>query len=219
MNNNESSIIFGVENYCTCKYYGEIDDVENHQWFLKFDKILIKNGFSFDHNLYDFEEIFNVEPDEKYYEVIYNNTIRYFKKLFIRPWFISDKYSLNKHFECVDDLIKSEKSFFFIIDCGDFDNIKNISLSEKIIRLTTYNKCIIVLNTSYEPFSMETTYFSLSLENFVKKYNLNKNNLKILSGNLLSTIYNNDRYEFIPYCYFLENPWFVKKDSFNFPKI
>jgi nucleoside-diphosphate-sugar epimerase len=209
----KNKVIFGIENYCTCKYHGEETDSENLQWFLKIDKIPIKNGFTFDNIIFDFEEIFDVENEKKYFEINYDDKTRYFRKLRISS-FIINKYSLTDNFKSVDDLIKSRGRFFFMIDCGDFPNIKNIILSEKIINLVNDNKCIITLNTSYEPFSNENKNLYSNLEFLADTYNLNKDNFKILSGNLLSPMYNNSKYEFIPYCYFLENPWFIQKESY-----
>jgi len=162
--------------------------------------------------IYNSEEILNVENEKKYFEVTYDDKIRYFKKLKLH-FFLLNQYSLGPHFKSVDDLIKSKDRFFFMIDCGDYPSIKNIILSEKILSLINDNKCIVLLNTSYEPNSIEETVFRFGLESLVEKYDLNKNNLKILSGNLLSSMHNTAIYEFIPYCYFIENPWFINKDS------
>jgi len=204
------NIIFGIENYCTCKYHGE-NNIGT--WFINLDKTPINNGFLIDRTIYDSEEIFDIEKEKEYFEVYYDDNIRYFKNLNMRTTFINHR-SLYKNFKSVDDLIKSNDSFYFMIDCGDFPSIKNIIISEKILNLVNNNKCIIILNTSYEPVGVECGEYKYGLDLLVEKYNLNKKNLKILSGNLLSAQYNNEKYEFIPYCYFLENPWFIQKTAY-----
>lgn len=209
----ENEIFIGVENYFRCKFYGDIDDLEGHQWFVN-DKIPLKNGHNLDYILFDYEEIFEFTGKEnRFFEISCKDKIRYFRKLNINT-FLINKYSTYHYYKSVDELVKLNENFLFLIDAGDYESIPNIILSENILKLVKNNFCKIVLNTSYEPFSDVDSKFINVLNNFSNKYNLNKNNLKILNGNLIVTNYEYFNYEFIPYCYFLENPWFVNKDTY-----
>jgi hypothetical protein len=207
------SFIFGVENYCNIKFIGDKDSPKRYQWFSNVNKIMLKNGFGLDHIILNSKEVTNINNLNNYFELEYNGVKRYYEELNIST-FIINKYELSPFFQPVDELIEKNDNFLFMIDSGDYMSIDKIFLSEKILNCINTNLCKVVLNTSYEPYSQEQQGFIEKLEIFANKYNLDYGKLKIISGNLIVTNDTTKKYEFIPYCYFLENPWFVPKDVF-----
>lgn len=115
--------------------------------------------------------------------------------------------SIEHLFKPIDDLINSNQKFILIID-GSF--INNITLSDKIKKAIKNNLCIIVINTSTEP--SKDKYLSSSLNNLATKYKLNKNNFKVLSGNLIENNLPHNKYDIIPYLFFMEKPFFIIKE-------
>ena len=204
---------FGVENLCEIKFHSTEEDNERFEWFADYDKVLLKNGFGIDEIIVESKEIYNTTDIPKYFELIYENKSRYFTKLRLSTYMMN-KFSLGKHFQPVSELIRDNKNFFFLIDCGDYLKLSDIVLSDVVLNSVRNGMCKIVLNTSYEPYSIEQMNFVSLLENFSRKFDLNYNNLKVISGNLIVRNHTDRRYEFIPYCYFLEHPWFVVKDAF-----
>lgn len=204
---------FGVENQCKVIFHGTDEDNERFEWFANYDKILLKNGFGVDSIIEESEEIYNVENEPKYFELIYEGKSRYFKKLRLSSYMMN-KFSLAKLFAPVSELIRDNKKFFFLIDSGDYLKLREINLSPTILTAVRDGLCKIVLNTSYEPYSTEQMNFIHLVEFFATRYNLNYNTLKIISGNLIVRNRPERKYEFVPYCYFLEHPWFVVKDAF-----
>ncbi len=143
-----NNVYFGIEKFFSCKYNGNL--IVN-DWFVR--KLLpILNGFTFDHIIYEYEEIFDVTNETEYYEIIYDDVVRYFKKIKINTFIISN-YSVKNLYLSVDLLIYKNFNFFYIIDCGDYLSINNIILSDKILKSVKEKKCKILLNTSYEPYS------------------------------------------------------------------
>jgi hypothetical protein len=208
------SFIFGVENFCTVNFIGDEHNENRYKWFSNNVKVWLMNGFSIDKIIHNEEEIFDITNQTNYFELDFNGNKRYFKNLDISTYIIN-KYSLSSYFRTVDELVTNNMKFLFIIDAGDYVSINDIHLSQKILDLKNSGMCKIVLNTSYEPYSQEQHSFIEILEKFVKKYDLTFDQLKIISGNLIVTNNNECKYEFIPYCYFLEHPWFVQKDVFT----
>lgn len=209
-----SEFIFGVENYCKVKFIGDDDNPKRYYWFSNVEKIMLKNGFDLDSIISNAIEVDNVEGLNNYFIIEYKDNIRYFEDLQLST-FIINKRELNNYFQPVDELIEKKLNFLFLIDSGDYVSIDRIFLSDKIINCVKQGLCKIVLNTSYEPYSQEQPGFIERLESFAIKYGLTYDTLKIISGNLI--VQNNpfSKYEFIPYCYFLEHPWFVAKDVFS----
>jgi|688.fasta_scaffold89862_3 hypothetical protein len=208
-----NTFIIGVENYCKVKFIGDDNNHRKYYWFSNIEKIMLKNGFGLDEIITTSQEVFDVTNLNNYFKLEYEGNVRYFTELMLDTFMIN-KYDLNKFFISVDELIKNNNNFIFLIDAGDYVSIDRIFLSEKILKCVNDGKCKIVLNTSYEPYSQEQHEFMKYLEIFSLKYNLNYDTLKIMTGNLIVKNDTEKRYEFIPYCYFLENPWFVTKDVF-----
>jgi hypothetical protein len=204
---------FGVENLCEIKFHSTEEDNERFEWFADYDKVLLKNGFGIDEIIVESKEIYNTTDIPKYFELIYENKSRYFTKLRLSTYMMN-KFSLGKHFQPVSELIRDNKNFFFLIDCGDYLKLKDIVLSETILKAIKDGICKVVLNTSYEPYSNEQIGFIQLVKIFAEKYGLRYGTLKIISGNLIVRNNLDSPYEFVPYCYFLEHPWFIVKDAF-----
>ena len=204
---------FGVENLCEVKFHGSEEDNERFEWFANCDKVFLKNGFGIDEIIVDSKEIFDTTDVPKYFEIIYKEKSRYFTTLRLGAYMMN-KFSLGKHFQPVSDLIKDNKNFFFLIDSGDYVKLNEIVLSDVILKAIRDGLCKIVLNTSYEPYSNEQITFIQLVKAFAYKYKLTYSTLKIVSGNLIVKNNLDNPYEFVPYCYFLEHPWFVVKESF-----
>lgn len=217
-----NEFVFGIENYCKVKFIGNDNDPKKYYWFSNIERVMLKNGFGIEGIINDYghgsvKEIFDINGVNNYFSLEYDGKIRYFKNLNLSTYIIN-KHELSKYFRPVDELISENKKFLFIIDSGDYMSINKIHLSDKILKLAKDRKCKIVLNTSYEPYSQEQAEFIEILDNFALKYDLNSDILKIISGNLVVKNEESKPYEFIPYCYFLENPWFVAKDVFHSSK-
>jgi hypothetical protein len=207
------NFVFGIENYCEIKYIGPDDHAWNYNWFSN-KTIPLKNGFGLYDVLNSYQEIPSPDGYDIYYEVTYNGETKFFSQMDARGYSFN-KYSLMPFFRPVSELIQEDKNFIFIIDCGDYVTIDRIELSDLILDLVKRGKCKIGLNTSYEPYSIEKVDFVEYLDNFVKKYDLNNSELKIITGNLKVENDPNWKYEFVPYCYFFEHPWFIMKDAFS----
>ena len=171
---------FGVENLCEIKFHSTEEDNERFEWFADYDKVLLKNGFGIDEIIVESKEIYNTTDIPKYFELIYENKSRYFTKLRLSTYMMN-KFSLGKHFQPVSELIRDNKNFFFLIDCGDYLKLSDIVLSDVVLNSVRNGMCKIVLNTSYEPYSIEQMNFVSLLENFSRKFDLNYNNLKVIS--------------------------------------
>ena len=204
--------VFGIENYCEIKYHGPDDHEWNYNWFSN-KTVALKNGFDLDGIFQEKTEIFDPENHDIYYEVIYRGKSRYFSHINVGSY-LFNKFSLFPYFRPINDLIDEDKNFLFVIDCGDYPTLDNVVLSGKVLEQIRKNRAKVILNTSYEPYSMEKEDFVIHLNNFANRFNLNYDNLKIISGNLKVQNDKNRRYEFIPYCYFFEHPWFIMKDAF-----
>lgn len=202
--------MIGIENYCYIKFIGKEDNEIKHYWYVN-TMIALKNGYPLTETIITNEKLNSIEGVEEYFEIDINGEKTFYKDINISGSFF-DKKSLYKYYMPVDTLIKENKNFLFLIDAGDYSKLKDLIISEKIIDQIRKDKCKIVLNTSYEPYSNEKLDYVTELNNFVNKFNLSKDNLKIITGNL--KVKNlSPNYEFIPYPYFLENPWFIDKDA------
>jgi hypothetical protein len=214
--------VFGIENWCSVKYYGPDDHEGRYHWFANNDRIPLKNGFPVDSIIEKFtdgsgkqysEEIFDTANEPVYYELEYEGNKRYFKNLLLSTYFFN-KRSLTKYFVNMTQLIEEGRDILFLIDCGDYNKLESVNISRRVFDLIKSGKCKIILNTSYEPYSTEKFEFMKRLQDFATRYSLNKINLKVITGNLIVENDPTKDYEFIPYCYFLEHPWFIEKDAF-----
>ena len=135
-------INIGIEKYFKCKYHGDKNGTDSNHWFSNNDAIPLKNGFSFDHIIHDFEELFEFTGKEKkFFEVSYDNKKRFFKKLNSVDTFIINKHSTYTYYKSVDELVSLNKKFLFLIDAGDYASIPKIILTEKILNLVKNNFC------------------------------------------------------------------------------
>jgi len=204
-----SKLIFGIESYCYVKYVGpENSDLQYH-WFANHN-VPLKNGNNLSQIIGQGKRIHDVVGVESYYELLYGTSTYYFDdKLNVNAYHFN-KNSLSEHFQDIDTF---NNQYLFLIDAGDYGNMSQIRLTDKILKDVRDGRCIILFNTSYEPYSNEKGDFIIILERFVNKYKLTKDTLKIISGNLIVENQPDKNYEFIPYCYFLEHPWFMRKEA------
>ena len=72
---------FGIEDYCQIVFHGTEEDDERFEWFANNKRVLLKNGFGLESIIEENEEIFNIENEPKYFELIYREKSRYFRKL------------------------------------------------------------------------------------------------------------------------------------------
>ena len=214
---------FGIENWCSVKYYGPDDHEGRYHWFADNTRVPLKNGFPVDSIIEKWtdengkqfsQEIFDTTNEPIYYELEYKGVKRYFKNLLLSTYFFN-KRSLTEYFVDLHKLAEEGRNVLFLIDCGDYNKLESVNISKEVYDLIKNGRCKIILNTSYEPYSTEKYEFIERLENFATKYHLNNNNLKVITGNLAVQNDPTKDYEFIPYCYFLEHPWFIEKDAFS----
>jgi len=127
------------------------------------------------------------------------------------------------HIESIDKLIANNSNFYYLINLEfNFNNItnkflfKDITLNLNILKQLYNKKCVIILDNSFEGTTKSDLFFSNFINNFIKKYNLNYKNFKILTGNLYEEpISKNINCEFIPYCRFYDTPHFINKYDNN----
>ena len=204
-----SNINFGVESYCFIKFIGPEDSNLQYHWFANHN-VPLKNGNNLSQLIGNGKRIHDLEGLESYYEMTYGESTYYFDDELNVNTYHFNKHSLSEHFKDINDI---DGQYLFLIDAGDYGNMSQIRLSESILNDVNDGKCIILFNTSYEPYSNEKKDFIIILERFVEKYKLTKDTLKIITGNLIVENQPNKNYEFIPYCYFLEHPWFIRKEA------
>lgn len=205
------NFVFGIENYCKVTFIGDKNNEKKNKWFVN-KTVMLKNGFDFYESISYGNELYDINGENNYFEVEYYDGKKYFENLDFNLSFLYCR-ELESYFMPVDYLVKMEKKFLFIIDTGNYKTISKINLSDKILNLLLKDECKIVFHTSYEPFDPHSHEFMPQINYLANKYKLTQDNFKIITGNLI--IQNNEEYpcEFIPYPYFLENPWFIKKDK------
>jgi len=211
---NLKTFVFGIENYCKVKFIGDEDNQKKFSWFVNLDKVMLKNGFDLDYIIHNEVEVQYEDGINNYFEIEYKGVKRYFKELDLSTYIIN-KGSLYDLFQPLDYLVQNKIKFLYLIDAGDYVSLDSIFISDNVLNLAKSGVCKIVLNMSYEPYSLEKFDFLQILNRFVSKYGLTKEILKIVSGNLIIKDNPNNPYEFVSYCYFLENPWFIQKDVFG----
>lgn len=205
----KSKLIFGIESYFFIKYVGPKDSELQYHWFANHE-VPLKNGNNLSNIIGQGKRIHNIEELESYYEMTYGSFTYYFDDNLNIHTYHFNKNSLSEHFKSIDSI---SQQYLFLIDAGDYGNMSQIRLSDRILKDIRDGRCIILFNTSYEPYSNEKGDFIMILERFVSKYKLTKETFKIISGNLIVENQPNKNYEFIPYCYFLEHPWFMRKEA------
>jgi hypothetical protein len=204
-----SSIVFGIENYCHVKFVGPEGHDNQYHWFSNRD-VPLKNGYQLVDIISSGKRVYSIEGLEMYYVLTYKGTTYYFEDLNLSTYHLN-KYSLSPHYQRIGDNIGQ---YMFLIDAGDYGRIPSIRISPEVMEDVGKGRAIILFNTSYEPYSNEKLDYLRILNLFADKYGLKKENFKIVTGNLIVENDPNLNFEFIPYCYFLEHPWFVMKESF-----
>mgnify|MGYP000551223683 CR=1 FL=1 len=61
---------FGIEDHCRVVFHGTEEDNERFEWFANNKRVLLKNGFGLKSIIEESEEIFNIENEPKYFELI-----------------------------------------------------------------------------------------------------------------------------------------------------
>jgi hypothetical protein len=209
--------IFGIDDFYKIKIY------KNNKLLNESDIAIWPNGWDLHttlkkHNIIKINKS-ELNQYEDYSEILLNGEHSFYSSNFFNPSignFI--RYDLLELYKSTSELINTNSNFYYLInDCSDFFNFyKECILPEHIIQYIKLNKCKILLNASYEPYSSNLKEYYQSITNFARKYKLTKDNFYILTGNLIAQ--NNEKYKFkfIPYLYFLDFLIFDNKFDKNF---
>ena len=212
------NVLFGTDYFYKIKIY------KNNKLLEESDKYFVwPNGFSLDntlqkHNIIKINES-ELNQYEKYSEILINNKHSFYSSNFFKPSignFI--RYDLPELYKSTSELIDSNSNFYYLInDCLDFFNFhKECNLPKNIIQYIKLNKCKILLNTAYEPYSIQPKEYYQSITNFARKYKLTSDNFFILTGDLIAENNEKYRFKFVPYLYFLDFLMFDNKFDKNF---
>ena len=140
----------------------------------------------------------------------------------VNPYSNSQSYGfLNydvKQKECAVDtvfnLINNDISFVYLIDYRPGDEVRffsSLNISKEVIDYALQNKCRICIFAATEYASGKD--ITDKMNELAAKYNLNKNILCFVTGNLKIKNKDTDNFSYIPYNYFLDFPWFILKSK------
>ena len=140
-------------------------------------------------------------------------------------YFINNKVAVDTRFldiKSIDTILSSNIQFYYLItldfaEGGTTEYVfENIILDKIILEQLNKKNCIILLDNSFEGTTCDNYFFTSFINDFIKTYNLTYKNFKILTGNLIENNFNkNINCEFIPYCPFLDRPFFIDKNKEN----
>lgn len=128
-------------------------------------------------------------------------------------WLTHSSRNENTAIDTVLNLVKYGTNFIYLIDFrpGDEDTFFNcIDLSEEVILHAKQKKCKICMFAATEYASGRD--IDERMNTFADKYGLDKDTLYFVTGNFLALNLDTNRFTYISYHYFLDFPWFMKKN-------
>jgi len=155
-------------------------------------------------HVFGFDQIENSIPRAN---VIYNErSISY-------SWLTDSSRNKNTALDTVLNLINSNTNFLYLIDFrpGDEDTFfNNLNLSAEVSSYAKQKKCKICIFAATEYAAGRDIDERMNI--FAEQYNLNKDTLYFITGNFLASNFEANKFTYVPYSYFLDFPWFVKKN-------
>ena len=118
-----------------------------------------------------------------------------------------------RHTKPTETLIKGNEKFIYLIDNSIFEKYKSIKIPEQILHQIKLGNVVVVINSANEPYSFEPIHYTNQLISLGNRYNLNKTNFKVLTGDQKPIEIPDLNFEFIPYNYFLDFPWFINLNA------
>ena len=128
-------------------------------------------------------------------------------------WLTHSSRNQNTAIDTVSNLIKSNTNFIYLIDFrpGDEDTFFNcISLSDEVVAHAKQKKCKICIFAATEYVSGRDIDERMNI--FAEQYGLDKDTLYFVTGNFLVSNLDTNKFTYISYHYFLDFPWFMKKN-------
>ena len=128
-------------------------------------------------------------------------------------WITHSSRNQNTAIGTVSNLVESNTDFIYLIDFrpGDEDTFfRCINLSDEVLMQTKKKKCKICIFAATEYLSGRD--IDEKMNNFAEQYGLDKDTLYFVTGNFLVTDLETNKFTYISYHYFLDFPWFVKKN-------
>ena len=128
-------------------------------------------------------------------------------------WVTHSSRNQNTAIDTVSNLVESNTNFIYLIDFrpGDEDTFfKCINLSDEVLMQTKKKKCKICIFAATEYLSGRD--IDEKMNSFAEQYGLDKDTLYFVTGNFLVSDLETNKFTYISYHYFLDFPWFIKKN-------
>jgi len=128
-------------------------------------------------------------------------------------WLTHSSRNQNTTMDTVSNLVESDTNFIYLIDFrpGDEDTFfKCVSLSDEVLMQTKKKKCKICIFAATEYLSGRDIDERMNI--FAEQYGLDKDTLYFVTGNFLVSDLEANKFTYISYHYFLDFPWFMKKN-------
>jgi len=128
-------------------------------------------------------------------------------------WLTHSSRNKNTRVGLVSDLVKSGINFIYLIDFrpGDEETFFNcLKLSDEVVMQAQQKKCKICIFAATEYVSSRD--IDERMNNLADQYGLGKDTLYFATGNFLLSESDINKFTYISYHYFLDFPWFMKKN-------
>jgi len=128
-------------------------------------------------------------------------------------WLTDSSRNQNTAIGLVSDLVKSGTNFIYLIDFrpGDEETFFNIlKLSDKVVSHAKQKKCKVCIFAATEYVSGRDIDEKMNI--LAEQYGLDKDTLYFVTGNFLLSEPTTNKFTYISYHYFLDFPWFMKKN-------
>jgi hypothetical protein len=128
-------------------------------------------------------------------------------------WLTHSSRNQNTAIDTVTSLIESDTNFIYLIDFRPWDEdtfFKSINLSDEVLMQAKKKKCKICFFGATEYISGRD--IDEKMNSFVEQYGLDKDTLYFVTGNFLVSNSETNKFTYISYHYFLDFPWFMKKN-------
>lgn len=103
--------------------------------------------------------------------------------------------------------------FVYVIDTNNSNEFRILRIPDEVLEMVHEGLGVIAMHTACEPFSLIPTKFYNELVSFSKKHKLNRGNFKVLCGDQTPPDLSISDFEFVPYMYFWDFPWFINMNT------
>lgn len=128
-------------------------------------------------------------------------------------WLTHSSRNQNTAIGLVSDLVKSDTDFIYLIDFrpGDEETFFNcLKLSDEVVAHAKQKKCKVCIFAATEYVSGRD--IDEKMNTLADQYGLDKDTLYFVTGNFLLSESDINKFTYISYHYFLDFPWFMKKN-------